>query len=140
MAALADQRHGLLEVGELAECGRDEDAARAVELGLLGVADDEALPPARLLVEAGEGGELGADRREGGLGVKQQAAIGVRRQNNAPGARSERFPMPRGDREPALRVEADFGRALKHLSPPRWLKTALPAFFSHEITLFATVE
>jgi hypothetical protein len=29
---------------------------------------------------------------------------------------------------------------LEHLSPPWWLEMAISALFSHEITLFATLE
>jgi hypothetical protein len=54
----------------------------SVGLDLLGETDQEPLPPAGLLVEAGKRLNLGADRFPGKARIKKQAAIGVGGKNH----------------------------------------------------------
>src|SRR2546430_17687717 len=62
VAPLPDEHHVLFQSREFAQRGRHEDAPLSIQLQLLGEADQQALPPARLLVEAGKRSE---ERRVG---------------------------------------------------------------------------
>src|SRR3954468_24988850 len=52
MGALADEHDGARDVREVAQLGRDEQAARGIGLDLLGETDQQALPQRGLPVEA----------------------------------------------------------------------------------------
>ena len=53
-SALADQRHVLVQAGELAQRRRNQNASGAVDLHVRGVADQQPLQIARARVEAGQ--------------------------------------------------------------------------------------
>ena len=53
-----------------------------VELQFFGEADQQPLPPTRLLVEAGERLNFGADRFPGDAWIKKKTAIGVSGENH----------------------------------------------------------
>ena len=81
--------------GELAQRGRDQDSAGAVEMQLFGIADHHAFPPTRVLVRIGKRVDSCADRLERRARIKEEAAVGMGGQKNS----SRR--QPRAHREGA---------------------------------------
>src|SRR4051812_46895807 len=75
VAALPHEHHGARDLREVAKLGRDEEAAGAVELHVLGETHEEALPDAELPVEARETHDARADGFPRGLGIEQEAAV-----------------------------------------------------------------
>ncbi len=100
--------HGLaLELAVLAQRRREEDASGAVGRHVFLEAEQQALPPARLGIEARKGLDPRAHRLPGRLGVDEHAPLGVRGEDHGFGAVEQRAAMARGDSDASLRVERD---------------------------------
>src|SRR5262249_17064286 len=127
VAPLPDEHHVFFQPGEFAQGGGDQDSPLSVGLELFGEADEQTLPPAGLLVEAGEGLNLGAYRLPGDAGVEKQAAIGVGGEDHRATSRLQGVPMPGRHCKPSLGVETQLCRPLKQRTP-LWWRVDAPQF------------
>src|SRR5262249_4514437 len=117
VAALADEHDLARNAREVAQLGRNEQAAGGIDVHVLSEAHEEPLPEARLALEAGERHDLRADRLPGRMGIKQEAAIRMRGEYQLHrAALGKRISRSGRDRHAPLRVEIDLRRPLKHLS------------------------
>ena len=81
MGTHADQIDGFLELGVFAQLRRNQDAPGRIRLLGARIADQHALDRRRPRIEAGCLEDLVTDRLPGRRRVEQQAAMGVRRQD-----------------------------------------------------------
>src|SRR5213078_2105495 len=77
VAALPDHHGVALKAGVRPQRRGEKDAPRAVGADVLFEAQEQALPPARLRVEAGEAFDLHADRLPFGDRIDEDAAVGM---------------------------------------------------------------
>jgi len=113
LAALADEDDALVEARVAAKRGRHEDAACRVDLDFVGVADDQPLKRANLVVERRQAHELRLDRLPVGKRVDQQAAAVVGGDDGAAVVTDEVLTMTRGNGEAPLGIEYEFRDAAK---------------------------
>src|SRR6185436_19025235 len=130
------------------ESARDEHAARGIGRDVLLETEQQALPPARLRMEAGKFLRLRAHALPGGFRINERAAVGMGAEHQRPAGREQRVAMPRGNGETALRVQREDSCAVERISraahlfrsPPLGsLKTQTAAFLSHFFLRFPTL-
>src|SRR5258708_38507739 len=78
MTSLANHHYPLLERGELAQFGRNQQAPGRIKLDLFRNADEQPLPQPDLRVETGEAHDPGADRLPRRRRIQQNTTMGMR--------------------------------------------------------------
>ena len=112
VAAHAEQHHVAHEAGGGAQLGRDQDARRRVDVDVHRVAEEDALPSARI---HRQGGDPIAELLPRRTRKDQQRAFGVLRHGELVHAhRRQQLAMARRHRNAALAVQRQCRRALKH--------------------------
>ena len=113
LAPLPDEHDVLVERRVAAQRGRHQDAARRVDLDVVGVADDAAAAGrgcVRRTTRAPSVAPGSAPMRRADRASRQRDGSAVRT-SARPAFGDDRVAMPRGHREPALRVERELGDA-----------------------------
>jgi hypothetical protein len=118
----------------LAQRRRDQKASGTVEFDILGKTDQQAPHHGGFDLQAGGSKDLGADWFPSGLGIEQQAAMRMGGHHQAPFAgRHQGVAMPGGNRHPALGIEVERRRTLKHEISPGVETGRQPAKISHKL-------